>query len=68
MLSFALSQMAIDRQLDFATKYYLHKQNDALNARNRPAEWTTRLNWFAGIAFGVGIVLTVWFAVVSIPT
>jgi hypothetical protein len=68
MLSFLVSQRAIDRQLDLATKYYLHKQDNALNARNGPAEWTTRFNWIAAIAFGVGIVLTVWFAVVSIPT
>lgn len=68
MLSFLVSQMAVDRQLDFATRYYLQNQDDALNSRNRPAEWTVRLNWCAGIAFGIGVVLTVWFAVVSIPT
>jgi hypothetical protein len=68
MLSFLLSQVAVDRQLDFATKYYLQRQDDALNSPNRPAEWTVRLNWCAGITFGIGVVLTVWFAVVSIPT
>ena len=68
MLSFLVSQMAIDRQLDFATRYYLQKQDDALNAPNKPAWWTVRLNWCAGIAFRIGVVLTVLFAVVSIPT
>lgn len=68
MLSFLVSQKAIERQLDFATKYYLHRQDDALNARNGPAEWIIRLNWIAAIAFGAGIFLTVWFAIVRIPT
>lgn len=68
MLSFLVSQVAIDRQLDFAKRYYLDKEDHALNARNRPAEWTARFNWCAGIAFGVGVILTVWFAIVSIPT
>lgn len=67
MISFLVSQKAIDRQLDFAAKYYLQRQDDALQARNGPAEWTVRLNWVAGCAFGAGIVLTVWFAVLSIP-
>jgi hypothetical protein len=68
MLSFLVSQMAIDRQLDFAKKYYLQRQDNALNAANTPAKWTVRFNWFAGVAFGIGVALTVWFAVVSIPT
>jgi len=68
MVSFVISQMAIDRQLDLATQYYLHKKDEALTANNKPAEWTVRLNWCAGLAFGIGVALTVWFAVLSIPT
>ena len=68
MLSFLVSQRAIDRQLNFATWYYLDKHDDALNAPNKAADWTLRLNWFASVAFGIGVVLTVWFGIVSIPT
>lgn len=68
MISFLVSQVAIDRQLDFAKRYYLDKEDRALTTRNIPADWTVRLNWCAGIAFGVGVILTVWFAIVSIPT
>ena len=68
MVSFLISQMAVDRQLDLAEKYYLGKQDDALAAPNKAADWTVRLNWFAGVAFVLGVVLTVWFAIVNIPT
>lgn len=68
MLSFLVSQMAIDRQLEFATKYYLENDDDALTATNRPAKFTVWLNWCAAVAFACGVGLTVWFAIVSIPT
>lgn len=68
MLSFLVSQLAIDRQLDLAKEYYLNRTDAALTAQNKPAEWTTRLNWFAAIAFAAGVALTVSFAVLNIPT
>jgi hypothetical protein len=68
MASFLVSQKAIDRQLDLADKYYRQRQDDALSANNGPARWTLRLNLFAGAAFLAGVGLTVWFAILSIPT
>ena len=68
MLSFLISQLAIDRQLDFAEQYYLKSVEGALSAPNRAAAWTVRLNWCAALAFGVGVGLTVWFSILSIQT
>lgn len=68
MVSFLVSQKAVDRQLELADNYYRQKQDDAYRAPNGPAKWTLRLNLFAGIAFLAGVGLTVWFAILSIPT
>lgn len=68
MVSFLVSQKAVDRQLDLAEQYYLQRKDEALTAANDSAKWTTRLNALAGIAFLTGIGLTVWFAILSIPT
>jgi hypothetical protein len=68
MASFLVSQKAIDHQLELADKYYRQRQNDALTANNLPARWTLWLNLLAGAAFLAGVGLTVWFAILSIPT
>lgn len=67
MVSFLVSQRAINRQLKLADDYYLKNQEDALTAVNGLAKWTERLNIFAGAAFLAGVGLTVWFAILSIP-
>lgn len=61
LLSFQTSQAGIKRQLTLAEEYYLNKNDDALTAPNKPAEWTDRLAGWSAISFILGITLLLCF-------
>jgi hypothetical protein len=61
LISFAISQFAIKRQLEYAEKYYLEGKEEYLNKGNTPATLTDYVNYASGLLFLAGIVATVWF-------
>jgi hypothetical protein len=67
MISFLLSQEAIRLQIIAAERYYIHRDESALN-ESLASKWTLRLNRFSGIAFVTGMVLTILFVVLNLPT
>lgn len=61
LISFLLSQKAIDKQLDYAEKYYLSKLDEYLNKNNIYNSLTKCSSYFSALFFIVGIILTVLF-------
>jgi hypothetical protein len=61
LLSFVASQKGIKRQLDYAERYYLKREEEYLNKTNWPARVTNYLNMAAGGFFCVAIIATIWF-------
>ncbi|QDV42041.1 hypothetical protein Enr13x_18840 [Stieleria neptunia] len=61
LVSFQTSQAGIKRQLELAEDYYLKKNDDALTASNKAAEWTDRLAGWSAISFICGIILLLCF-------
>jgi hypothetical protein len=61
LISFILSQKAIDKQLDYAEKYYLSKLDEYLNKNNIYNSLTKGSSYFSALFFIVGIILTVLF-------
>lgn len=68
IFSFMASQHAIKQQLEKAERYYLRCEEDALVESHGTGKWTSRWSWFAGIAFILGVVLTIGFAIANLPT
>jgi len=66
LLSFALSQIALKRQLQYAEKYYLDEDDAYLEKKNGPAVWTEFVNYASGLFFIIGIVSTIWFVSLNI--
>ncbi|QQG66071.1 hypothetical protein [Desulfobulbus oligotrophicus] len=66
LVSFRLSQLAINRQLKYAEKYYLDKEDEYLKKENRLAKYTEYLNYTSGIFFVAGIVTTILFVSINI--
>jgi hypothetical protein len=65
ILSFWVSQRAIEAQLRRAENYYLHNKQDTLN-KSLVARFTDWVNAASGILFVLGIVLTTAFVLVNI--
>ena len=65
ILSFWVSQRAIDAQLKRAENYYLHNKQDTLN-KSLAARFTDWVNAASGILFVLGISLTTAFVLVNI--
>ena len=65
-VSFVLSQFAIKRQLKYAEKYYLDKEDEYLNKQNFLATFTEFANYTAGVFFVIGIITTIVFVSVNI--
>jgi len=66
LVSFTTSQKAIDQHLDFAARYYLQRQDDALG---KSSGFRTATSWLTGLAcmaFLVGIAATVVFAILNL--
>jgi hypothetical protein len=61
LCSFFVSQMAIKKQLNYAVKYYLDKEDEYLKKKNLPAILTEYINWVAGGLFIFGIIATIIF-------
>lgn len=61
IMSFITSQLGIKKQLVFAEKYYLEKNDDYLTKENTPAKITDFLNYSSGIVFVLAIFLTIIF-------
>jgi hypothetical protein len=61
MLSFYASQSAINKQLDYADKYYLQGKPEYLNKTSVSHVLTDSLNYASGILFIVAIMLTIVF-------
>ena len=66
LLSFMTSQMGIDRQLDYAEKYYLHDLKEYRTKINVPARVTDWLNRLAGIFFVLAVTLTIAFVIQNV--
>lgn len=66
LVSFALSQVAIKRQLDYAEKYYLEEKEEYLSKKNCPAILTEFVNYASGILFIAGIATTICFVSINI--
>ena len=66
LVSFALSQVAIKRQLEYAEKYYLEEKDEYLRKKNRPAILTEFVNYASGILFIAGIATTICFVSINI--
>lgn len=66
LVSFALSQRGIERQLEYAGKYYLEELEEFLDKKNRPKQWTDFVNYLSGILFIVGIITTILFVSLNI--
>ena len=65
ILSFRVSQRAIDKQLKRAEDYYLHGRLDTLN-KSLAARFTDWLNDASGILFVLGVSLTTAFVLINI--
>ena len=65
ILSFRVSQRAIDAQLKKAEDYYLHNKQEALS-KSSSAHFTDWLNAASGILFVLGISLTTTFVIFNI--
>jgi len=61
LASFLVSQQAIKRQLDRASRYYKKNDRSALDEVNWLARWVTWLAYGAGVAFLIAICLTARF-------
>ncbi len=66
LASFAVSQLAIKRQLLYVDKYYLESKEEYFNKENQPALWTEYINYASGVLFILGIVATVSFVSLNV--
>lgn len=66
LVSFMLSQRAVDRQLENAEQYYLHEKNEYLNKPNPFADATKVCNIVSATAFVLAVVATIVFAVSNV--
>jgi hypothetical protein len=66
VLSFILSQSGIDKQLEFADKYYVDREEEYLTKKNWQATATTYLNNIAGVVFIGAICLTIAFVSLNV--
>ncbi|OGP68848.1 MAG: hypothetical protein A2W27_00040 [Deltaproteobacteria bacterium RBG_16_44_11] len=66
LVSFVLSQFAIKRQLKYAEKYYLDKEDEYLKKENPLATLTDFANYTAGVFFVIGVITTIVFVSVNI--
>ncbi len=65
MASFLTTQLAVMRQLQIAESHILKGLPDSPNHLGR---FSDRLTWASGALFGIGVILTVWFSILSIPS
>jgi hypothetical protein len=65
--SFMTSQCAIRDQITASEKYYIDGEEDA-RKETAASKWTEKLNLLSGIAFIIGIVLTIVFVTLNLPS
>lgn len=66
IISYLVSQRAINIQLDHAYKYYIEGNDEFLNAENTCAKWTDCLNLCSGLFFIFAVVITISFVAINI--
>jgi hypothetical protein len=66
LTSFVLSQISVERQLEYAKEYYLNDKPEFQNKVNPYTRATRLTNIISGIFFVSAAVLTVWFASANI--
>lgn len=66
--SFFASQLGLAKQLEFAEKYYIDKDETYLNKTNPAAKWTTWLNYGSGISFIAAVAATIIFTTANLVT
>jgi len=66
LVSFAVSQLAIKRQLEYAERYYLEGKEEFLNQKNHPALLTEYINYASGGLFILGIIASVCFVSMNV--
>ena len=65
LVSFLISQKAIQIQLELANRYYLKNDEECLNRKNHAARWNEFLAWGSCVCFILAIAMTVVFAVTN---
>ena len=66
LISFLLSQRGISRQLHYAERYYLHREEEYLTKTNCFAKATDVMNHISGFLFVAAVVLTIVFVSANI--
>jgi hypothetical protein len=66
LASFRFSIVAQERHLEFASRFYIDGDRNALSKRHWCAKALTWCTYTAGSALILGLVLTIWFAVDNI--
>lgn len=66
VLSFLVSQKALDRQLEYAQKYYLEEKNEFGTKKSLWSRFTDILNLISGIAFIAATILLIVFVTQNI--
>ena len=66
LISFLASQYAYNQQLELISRYFLNKDPDALDKKNRFAQITGGLNTFAAIFFILAVIGTIKFVSINI--
>ena len=64
--SYWLSIHAQRTHLEHLRKYYLDKQPEYLNARNRAASWVGAFRWISGVCFLLAIAGTIVFSILNV--
>jgi hypothetical protein len=66
LASFRFSIVAQERHLEYARRFHIDGDQDALNDRHWSAKALTTCAYTGGIVLLIGFVLTIWFAVINI--
>lgn len=66
IVSFALSQHGIHRQMALARAYYLEGDEEAFSRSNPCAQWTLYVSYGAGASFILAVILTTSFVILNL--
>lgn len=66
IISFQVSNWAINQQIEYAEKYYLQGDRDYADKKNLWVSYTTKINTLSGVFFISAILLTIIFVIVNI--
>lgn len=67
LIAYQVSNLALNRQLDIAERYYINQEEEAFHQRNRFSEFNDRLNSVVGIVFICALSAIVVFFSLNLP-